>query len=158
MVWMQLLQYGAVLLVAIYALLRGADVFVSGARSLGLSLGVRPFVVGVCIIGLGSSLPEVASSLAAVTSGVEEMVLANVVGSNIANILLIGGLLGLLGGPLIIKTDLMRTELPFLVGATGLFWLTLMDGVVTRTEAVFVLLLCGVYVWYLMSYTAPAHT
>ena len=145
------LQYGALFLVALYALVRGADVFVNGAQSIGVSLGIRPFIVGVCIVGLGTSLPELAASLASIQQGQTDVVLANVVGSNITNILLIAGLLAVLAGGIYIRTDMLHGELPLFVLSTAFLLLVMYDGEVTTVEGV--LLLCGLlaYLWYLFA-------
>ncbi len=145
-----LTQWIIILVVALLALVRGADVFVGGAKSLGIYFGFRPFLVGVLIIGLGTSLPELASSLAAVWQGTTEIVVANVVGSNITNILLIGGLLAAFGGNLIIKQELIKTELPLFVIATVHFLAAVHNGVIERPEAVLLLGTLGAYFWYLI--------
>ena len=83
----------AVELIALFFLVRGADTFVTGAKQVGSSLGMSKFAIGVLIVGFGTSLPELASSIAAALSGATEIVLANAVGSNITNILLVVGVL-----------------------------------------------------------------
>ena len=77
---MQILIWTAYLAVSIFVLVRGADLFVDGAKKIGFSMGMSPFMVGVLIVGLGTSLPELASSVAGVLSGVPEIVIANAVG------------------------------------------------------------------------------
>ena len=144
-VWMLLLA------VALIALVRGADILVSGAKSLGIYFGIRPFVVGVLIVGLGTSLPELAASLAAVYQGTTEVVLANVVGSNITNILLIGGLLATFGGSMLFRENLLKTELPLFTIATVHFVTAVYDGVIDRAEAVLLLGTLGAYLWYLLA-------
>ena len=145
-----LTQWIALLVIALIALVRGADGFVGGAKSLGIHFGFRPFLVGVLIIGLGTSLPELASALAAVWQGTTEVVVANVVGSNITNILLIGGLLAAFGGNLLFKQELIKTELPLFVIATVHFVAAAYDGVINRPEAILLLGTLGAYLWYLL--------
>ncbi len=144
------LLWSFVLTVSLLALVRGADSFVGGAKSLGIYFGFRPFIVGVLIIGLGTSLPELAAALAAVAQDSTEIVIANVVGSNITNILLIGGLLAAFGGNLIIKRELVKTELPLFVIATVHFVAAVHDGVIERPEALLLLGTLGAYLWYLL--------
>lgn len=147
----QLAQWSGILLTALYVLVRGADLFVEGAKRIGASFGMSPFAIGVLIVGLGTSLPELASSLAAVMAGSTEIVIANAVGSNITNILLIVGVLATIGGPVIINKDLLKTELPIFFIATVHFVASIYDGQVDRIEA---LLLAGTfcaYIWYLFS-------
>jgi len=137
------------LVVALIALVRGAGMFVTGAKQVGASLGMSKFAIGVLIVGFGTSLPEFASSVAAALDGSTEIVIANAVGSNITNILLIVGLLAVIGGGVVIKRDLLKTELPVFFISTTLFVAVVFDGSVDRIEAVLLLGTFAAYVWYL---------
>jgi cation:H+ antiporter len=148
---MIMLQSLVILAGALFVLVRGADVFVTGAKQVGTSFGMSNFAIGVLIVGLGTSVPELASSIAAVLSGTTEIVIANVVGSNITNILLIGGVLALLGGPIMISTNLLKTELPLFAIATVHFIASVYDGVVDRIEALLLVGTLTAYIWYLLS-------
>ena len=123
--------------------------FVTGAKQVGSSLGMSKFAIGVLIVGFGTSLPEFASSVAAALNGVTEIVVANAVGSNITNILLIVGMLAVVGGDVFIKRDLLKTELPVFFISTTLFIAVVFDGAVDRIEAVLLLGTFSAYVWYL---------
>jgi len=147
----QLIQWVAILIAALYVLVRGADVFVEGAKQIGASFGMSSFAIGVLIVGLGTSLPELASSLAAVLAGTTEIVVANAVGSNITNILLIVGVLAAVGGPVLINKNLLKTELPIFFIATVHFIASIYDGVVDRIEALLLVGTLVAYVWYLFS-------
>jgi len=147
----QLIQWVVILVVALYVLVRGADVFVEGAKQIGASFGMSSFAIGVLIVGLGTSLPELASSLAAVLAGTTEIVVANAVGSNITNILLIVGVLAAVGGPVLINKNLLKTELPIFFIATVHFIASIYDGVVDRIEALLLVGTLVAYVWYLFS-------
>jgi cation:H+ antiporter len=144
------IEWSVMLVVALYALIKGADLFIAGAKNIGLRLGMSGFAVGVLIVGMGTSLPELTSSLAAVWAGVPEIVIANVVGSNITNILLIVGVLAFFGGRVIIKQDLLKTELPLFFIATAHFGAAVFDGVIDRIEAGLLLATFGAYLWYIM--------
>jgi len=137
------------LVVALFALVRGAGMFVTGAKTVGASLGMSPFAIGVLIVGFGTSLPEFASSVAAALDGSTEIVVANAVGSNITNILLVVGLLAVVGGGVVIKRDLLKTELPVFFISTTLFVAVVFDGSVDRIEAALLLGTFAAYVWYL---------
>lgn len=139
------------LVAALFTLVRGADVFVLGAKQIGASLGMSKFAIGVLIVGIGTSLPELASSVAAVLGGQPEIPIANAVGSNITNILLVVGVLVAVGGRIVIKRDLIKTELPIFAIATIHFVMMLQDGVVDRIEAVLLLGTFCAYIWYLFS-------
>jgi len=108
------------------------------------------FAIGVFIVGFGTSLPELASSLAGVLSGAPELVLANVVGSNITNILLIVGVLASIRA-VKISQNLIQTELPIFVIATVHFVASIYDGVIDRIEALLLLATFAAYVWYLFN-------
>jgi len=132
---LQLAQWSGILIGALYVLVRGADLFVEGAKRIGAHFGMTSFAIGVLIVGLGTSLPELASSLAAVLAGSTEIVIANAVGSNITNILLIVGLLAMLGGPVVINKNLLKTELPIFSIATIHFIASVYDGMIDLIEA-----------------------
>lgn len=136
---------------ALFILVKGADLFVDGAKQIGAAFGMSSFAIGVLIVGLGTSVPELASSLAAVFNGTTEIVIANAVGSNITNILLIVGVLAALGGPVIISKNLLQTELPIFFIATVHFIASVYDGVIDRIEALLLVGTLIAYVWYLLS-------
>lgn len=146
---MQIVIWAGFLALSLFALIRGADLFVAGAKQMGASLGMSKFAIGVLIVGFGTSLPELASSIAAVLEGSTEIVLANAVGSNITNILLVAGVLATLGGRIIIKRDLIKTELPIFFIATVHFIFVLLDGTVDRLEGMLLLGTFAAYMWYL---------
>ena len=108
------------------ALVAGADVLVRGASRLALSFGISPLVVGLTIVAFGTSAPEVAVSAGAVLSGQTDLAIGNVVGSNIFNVLFILGLSALIA-PLVVHIQLIRQEVPILIGASLLLLLSL-DG------------------------------
>jgi cation:H+ antiporter len=147
----QMVQWSGALFAALFVLVRGADLFVEGAKRIGIKLGMSSFAVGVLIVGLGTSLPELASSLAAVLAGTTEIVVANVVGSNITNILLIVGVLAVLSGPVMINKDLLRTELPIFFISTVHFIASVYDGQIDRIEALLLFGTLLAYIWYLFS-------
>jgi cation:H+ antiporter len=151
MEYFQLAQWIVYLGIALFALVRGADTFVVGAKQVGASLGMSKFAIGVLIVGFGTSLPELASSLAAALGGNTQIVVANAVGSNITNILLVVGILATLGGRIIIKRDLIKTELPIFFIATTHFLAVTWDGTVDRIEAVLLLGTFIAYIWYLFT-------
>lgn len=96
--------------------------FIEASEKLGLALGLPPFVIGVTVVALGTSLPEMVSSIIAVQQGESEIVVGNIVGSNITNILLIIGTVAFIGKSIHISFNFKRVDLPFLIG-TALFLL-----------------------------------
>ncbi|MCA9358337.1 calcium/sodium antiporter [Candidatus Kaiserbacteria bacterium] len=147
----QLAQWSGILLVALFVLIRGADLFIEGAKQIGAALGMSSFAIGVLIVGIGTSLPELASSIAAVLAGSSEIAIANAVGSNITNILLIVGVLAALGGPVMINKNLLKTELPIFFIATVHFVASVYDGVIDRVESALLFATFCAYIWYLFS-------
>lgn len=129
---------GLVLLVA------GADLLVRGASRLALRLGMTPLVVGLTIVALGTSAPELAVTVQSGAAGQSGMALGNVVGSNIFNVLVVLGL-SALAAPLVVQQQLVRTEVPLLVGVSAVFWLMIADGLASRVDG---LLLTGGFVAY----------
>jgi cation:H+ antiporter len=149
----QMLTWVGVLSLSLFVLVRGADTFVHGATKIGAYFGMSSFAIGVLIVGFGTSMPELASSLAAVFSEDPEapqIVLANVVGSNIANILLIVGVLATIRAVTIGK-NLLQTELPIFVIATVHFVASVYDGQIDRIEALLLLGTFVAYIWYLFN-------
>lgn len=136
---------------ALYVLLKGADIVIDSSKKIGVGFGLSPYVIGVLIVGFGTSLPELASSIAGVLQGAPEIVIANVVGSNITNILLIVGLMAAIGGTVVIKKDLLKSELPIFIIATIHFGLAVYDGVVDKLEALLLLSTFAAYMWYVFS-------
>jgi len=139
-----------IFIVALAALVKGADWLVLGAERIGLALGLSPFVVGVLIVGIGTSFPELISSFAAVLSGVNEMVAANAVGSNVANIFLIVGSTAVIGTRLVVEKDLIDLDLPLIAISTVLFLGVVFDGMISFGEALMLLIAYGVYISYIM--------
>ncbi|USN87873.1 MAG: calcium/sodium antiporter [Candidatus Nomurabacteria bacterium] len=136
---------------SLFVLIRGADYLIEGAKQIGFNLGIKPLIIGVFIVGFGTSLPELASSIAAIMQGASEIVIANVVGSNITNILLIIGLTAFLSRGIFIKENLLKSELPIFFIATLHFVMIVRDGLVDRTEAWLLLGTFAAYTWYIFS-------
>jgi len=138
----------SVFLVSLAALVKGSDWFLEGAEKIGLRLGLSSFVVGVLIVGLGTSLPELISSFAAVIKGVPEVVVANAVGSNIANILLVIGLATIVSKRLTVSKNLIDSELPMLAISTVIFLTVVYDQVVTFGESIILIMAYFIYIFY----------
>ena len=109
------------------ALFIGANALVHGASKLALSLGISPLVVGLTVVAFGTSAPEMAVSTGAAINGQADIAVGNVVGSNIFNILFILGLSALVA-PLIVHTQLIRQEVPIMVGTVVLLIAISLDG------------------------------
>ncbi len=122
--------------ISLTALLKGSDWFVNAAERIGLSLGISPFIIGVTIVAFGTSLPELATSIAAVFSGNSEIVVGNVVGSNITNILLVLGLTAIIGKKIYLDFDVWDTDMPLLLASSIFLFFALYDLEVSIFEAI----------------------
>ena len=116
----------------------GADLFVRGASGLALRLGISPFVVGLVVVGFGTSTPELAVNLSAASRGTTDIAIGNIVGSNIANIGLILGISALVA-PLVVHMRMLRIEVPIMLAASALLWLLALDGQIARWEGLVML-------------------
>ncbi|MCK7458123.1 calcium/sodium antiporter [Idiomarina aminovorans] len=112
-----------------------ADRFVEGAAAVARHLGMAPLVIGMVIIGFGTSAPEMVVSALASMQGNPALALGNAYGSNITNIALVLGITALLA-PIAVKSVVIRREMPVLIAITLLSALFLWDYHVTRVEAV----------------------
>ena len=144
---MTILLWVLVFCISLAMLVKASGLFVDAAEKVGLALGMSPFIIGVVVVGVGTSLPELVSSLVAVTSGGSEIVVGNVLGSNITNIFLILGLAGLLGGEFRVAYDLMKVDLPVFLIAAFLVAFMVADGYFSRGEAL--ICLAGLCVYLL---------
>lgn len=134
-------------MVSLMVLVKGADWFLASSEKLGLAAGLSKFVVGVVIVGLGTSFPELVSSIFAIIGGAPEIASANAIGSNIANILLVVGVSAVVARKLVTSKNLIDLELPLLALSTIMFLVAAWDKVVTLPEAI---LLVGTYIIYLI--------
>jgi len=147
---MEILLWVGIFVVSLIALVKGADWLLGSSERIGLALGLSPFIIGVVIVGLGTSFPELISSLLAVMRGVTEIVTANAVGSNIANILLIIGISALIGKKLIVTKSLIDLDLPLLAISTVILLSTVIDRQITLGESIILLITYVIYLLYTM--------
>jgi len=109
------------------ALVAGAELLVRGAARLALAWGISPLVVGLTVVAFGTSAPEMAVSLGAALNGRADIAVGNVVGSNIFNVLFILGLSALVV-PLVVNAQIIRQEVPIMIGASLLLLVMGLDG------------------------------
>lgn len=133
------------LLLGLIALYFGAEALVKGGAGLALRLGLTPLVIGLTVIAFGTSSPEMVVSVKAALTDNGPIAVGNVVGSNICNIALILGLCALIS-PLRADLQVIRREVPIMIGVTVLALLVLADGHVARWEG-------GVLLAALIAYT-----
>ena len=129
-----------IFIVSLTVLLIASDKFVDSSEKVGLALGIPSFVVGVTIVAFGTSLPELATSIASVYSGTSEVVIGNAVGSNITNILLVLGAAAVFGKGIKIEHDVMKSDMPMLFGSAFLLYFALQDLTLSLAECIIFLL------------------
>jgi len=118
---------GLILLVA------GAEVLVRGAAKLAAQFGIPPLIVGLTVVAFGTSAPETAVSVQAALDGSGDLAIGNVVGSNIGNVLFILGLTALIA-PLVVSRQLIRLDVPIMIGASLLTLALTWDGSLSRLD------------------------
>ncbi len=122
-------------LVGLIVLIAGGEALVRGASGVARHFRLSPMVIGLTIVGFGTSAPELLVSLNAALAGQPGLAIGNVVGSNIANLLLILGVSAIMA-PLLIPVQKMYRDLGFMVGSLGLLWFMLLDGVISHLDGV----------------------
>jgi len=137
-----------VFVIAMLVMVKGADWFLAGAEKIGLAAGLSPFVVGVIIVGMGTSFPELISSIVATLKNVPEIVVANAVGSNISNILLIIGISAIISKRLTVSKNLINLDLPILATATVLLLGAAWDRHIGFGEALILVISYIIYLLY----------
>jgi cation:H+ antiporter len=134
-----------VFIVSLLALVKSADWFTRGAEEVGLFFGLSQFVLGVTLVAIGTSLPELISSVFAVAQGSPEIVIGNVVGANISNLFLVLGLAAVVAGRLTVNYAIVKVDLPIFVSAAALLGLSALDGTISRFEGA--VLLAGAFIY-----------
>lgn len=135
------------IIVGLALLVWSADRFVEGAASTARHFGMPPLLIGMVVVGFGTSAPEMVVSALAATQGNTGIALGNAYGSNITNLALILGVTALIS-PIAVHSQVLRRELPILTAATALAAWQLWDGEISRLDAVVLLALFGgLMVW-----------
>lgn len=132
-------------------LLVAANYFTDAAERVGLRLGMSPFTVGVFIVAIGTSLPELVAALISVNNGQSEIVAGNILGASAANLLLVLGTVSVAmpGGRIDLGERYLFIDLHFLLGATLALAVTMFGGVISRTEGLLLVAGYAVYAAYL---------
>jgi cation:H+ antiporter len=132
----------------------GAEWLVRGASRLAAAAGVTPLVIGLTVVAFGTSTPELAVSVDAAWRGASELSLGNVVGSNILNVLLILGVSAVVA-PLVVASQLVRREVPVMIGVSLLLFALALDGSVGRIDGLVLTVGIAAYTW--LSIRASRH-
>ena len=146
------------LVVGFIFLIKGADIFVDGASSIAQNFKVPKMLIGLTIVAFGTSAPEFAASMSALANGNTDMVLGNVIGSNILNILLILGIAAVIK-PIKVKDETVKKELPLTLLISTLLVVVFLDvklanqlsNQITRSDGIVLLLFFSIFIYYLVT-------
>ncbi|MBL6707798.1 MAG: calcium/sodium antiporter [Pseudomonadales bacterium] len=143
--WVNLL----LMIVGFAVLIWSADRFLSGAAATATNVGVSNIVIGLTVVSLGTSAPEIVVALIAALEGNAILAIGNAIGSNIANIGLVLGITAIVA-PLPFSQNVLRRELPWLLGATVLAIVLIFDRELSFTDGVFLLAGLAYILWQLL--------
>ncbi|HZA05895.1 MAG TPA: calcium/sodium antiporter [Propionibacteriaceae bacterium] len=129
-------------LTGLILLIVGAELVIRGGTRLGGRLGIRPIVIGLTVVSIGTSMPELAIGVVAAAEGTASLAVGNIAGTNVVNLLLILGLSALIR-PLSMQMRTLRLDLPMMSGAALLLWALAFRGTLTRLDGL-ILLLCAI--------------
>jgi len=142
--------WSLVLIISLITLIKASGYFTEASERIGLVFGLPAFIIGVTIVAVGTSLPELVSSIFAVLKGSSEIVVGNVIGSNITNIFLILGITAIISKKVKTNYRFIHVDLLFLVGSSLFLAATIWDSVFTSAEAVLCLLGLIIYSTYIV--------
>ena len=134
-------------LAGLVLLIVGAEALVRGASRLATSVGISPLVVGLTVVAFGTSSPELAVTLQSTFAGQSELAVGNVVGSNIANVLLILGIAAVLT-PLVVDQRLVRLDVPLMIGLSILLLVLALNGTLGRLDGLLLFSIAIAYTVY----------
>lgn len=144
-----MLFHSIVFIIALTVLIIAARFFTGSAEDLGKWLGFPSFVIGIFIVGIGTSLPELISGVLSVSQGVSEILPGNIIGANISNLLLVTGFAVAINRKHIsLGSMYIYIDLHFLLGSFFMFYIIAYDGVITMLEAflgIFVFIIYSIY-------------
>jgi cation:H+ antiporter len=129
-------------LAGLITLILGAELLIRGGSRLAGRLGIRPIVIGLTVVSIGTSMPELAIGVVAATEGSASLAVGNIAGTNVVNLLLILGLSALIR-PLSMQMRTLRFDLPMMSVAALLLWALAFHGTLTRLDGL-ILLLCAI--------------
>lgn len=133
------------LLAGFYLLISGADFFVEGSCSLARKLKIPSLIVGLTIVAMGTSAPELAVSISAAVSGSNSLAISNVIGSNLFNLLMVLGVCSAIK-PIDTNSSVAKRDYPISIGAMALFVIFILDGTMSRVEAAVLIIALIAYI------------
>jgi cation:H+ antiporter len=137
-----------VFILSLFFLIKASDYFISSSENIGYYLNFPPIVIGIIILSIGTSLPELITSIFAILKDSSEIVIGTIIGSNISNLFLILGITAIVAKKIIINKNILRTEFTFFIATAFILILVIFNGVVTIYETIILLLLFITYIFY----------
>ena len=139
-----------IFVIAMGILIWGADLLIHQSEQIALKFRIPEFIIGATLIALGTSLPEMAASIAASMNGKSDIAIANVIGSNILNITLVLSTVFLISKKINPSRDFFAKDSTWALVPVLVFVLMIIDGVISRFDATLLLLLMGAYLLFLL--------
>lgn len=136
-----------ILILGLTLLCAGSSLLVEGAASTAVMFAVRPVIIGLTIVSLATSAPELLVSLVAAFKGSGGISIGNIIGSNVINIALVLGISAIIK-PVTIKKQIIRIEIPYMILTAFIFWLLCMDSHIGRMDGIILLFLLIVFLVY----------
>lgn len=136
---------------SLFTLVKASSFFVDSAEKIGMYFGASSFVIGITIIAMGTSLPELVSSIIAVFKKSSEIVAGNIVGANIANILLISGIAAVMSKKAVeLDSNFSKIDLPIFLGSAFVFAASAANGLFSWSEALVCLFIFTSYMIFII--------
>ncbi len=140
-----------IFILAMGVLIWGADILINQSERIALKFQIPEFIIGATLIALGTSLPEMAASIVASYNGRAEIAVANVIGSNVLNITLVLATVFLIAKNINPNRDFFAKDSTWALMPVLVFVLMIIDGVISRFDAILLLLLMGAYLMFLLN-------
>ena len=150
-----MILYVVLLAIALAGVIKSASWFLKAVEIIGQRFNLPAFILGVVLVGFGTSLPELATSIGSVVGGTHNVTIANIIGSNMANILLIAGVSTFFLGTITFKKDLINLDLPHLFCVSALFAILIVDGNLSLTDGITLLIGFVLYLLYSLTHATP---
>jgi len=139
----------ALLVIGFFLLVKGSDRFVNSSSTIAKKLGVSDFFIGLTLVAVGTSLPELASAITSSLRGANELIVGNLMGANIANIGLTIGLVALIG-VISVKEDMIKRDGYIMMFISLLFFVFALNGIISPVEGLILILLYFAYILFLL--------
>jgi len=139
-----------IFVIAMGVLIWGADLIINHSERIALKFNIPEFIIGATLIALGTSLPEMAASIAASLNHKPDIAISNVIGSNILNITLVLSAVFLIARKIVPNRDFFAKDSTWALVPVLVFILMILDGVISRFDAILLMLLMGAYLLFLL--------